>query len=133
MIDMFNILTVGDALITMNPKTKGPLRYVTEFERKIGGAELNFAIGTARLGLTSKWISRLGNDEFGRVIYNFARGEGIDVSEVKFVDGYPTSLNFKEINEDGSGRTFYYRSNSPILTLEPEDITDEMFENIDIV
>lgn len=133
MSDRFNVLTVGDALITMNPKTRGPFRYVTHFERKVGGAELNFAIGIARLGLASKWISRLGNDEFGKVIYNFARGEGIDVSDVKLVEGYSTSLNFKEIKEDGSGRTFYYRSNSPILTLNPEDITDEMFTNVDIV
>mgnify|MGYP001258075468 CR=1 FL=1 len=133
MSDRFTVLTVGDALITMNPKSRGPLRYVTEFERKIGGAELNFAIGVARLGLKSKWISRLGNDEFGRVIYNFARGEGIDVSNVRLVDGYSTSLNFKEIKEDGSGRTFYYRSNSPILTLESKDITEEMFEEIDVV
>lgn len=131
--DRLKVLTVGDALITMNPDTKGPIRYVTHFERKVGGAELNFAIGIARLGLSSKWISRLGNDEFGRVIYNFARGEGVDVSNVKLVDDYSTSLNFKEINKDGSGRTFYYRDNSPILALNPEDITNEMFKKINIV
>lgn len=129
----FGVMTLGDAMITMNPTVSGPLRYVTCFERKVGGAELNFAVGCARLGLRSKWVSRLGKDEFGRVIYNFARGEGIDVSDVHFVEGYPTSINFKEIREDGSGRTFYYRYQSPILTLQPEDIRDEMFENIDVV
>ena len=133
MLKRFNVLTIGDALITMNPSTKGPLRYVTNFERKVGGAELNFAIGVARLGLGSKWISRLGNDDFGRVIYNFARGEGVDVSDVQLMTGYPTSLNFKEIKEDGSGSTYYYRSNSPISTLEPEDITGDIFQDIDVV
>ena len=129
----FSVLTLGDALITFNPSVTGPMRYVPTFSRKVGGAELNFAIGCARLGLNSKWISRLGGDEFGRVIYNFARGEGIDVSEVKLVDGYPTSLNFKEIREDGSGKTFYYRYQSPILTMEPSDITEEILDGIDIV
>ncbi|UOE55378.1 sugar kinase [Bacillus sp. CMF12] len=129
----FKVLTIGDAMITLNPAVKGPLRYVTQFERKVGGAELNFAIGCARLGLGSKWISRLGEDEFGRVIYNFARGEGVDVSGVNFVSGCPTSLNFKEINEDGSGKTFYYRYNSPILTLTPDMIQEEQFENVDLV
>lgn len=127
------VLTIGDAMITMNPLSKGPLRYVTNFERKVGGAELNFAIGCARLGLTSRWISRLGHDEFGRVIYNFARGEGVDMSQVQLVKGYPTSLNFKEIHEDGSGKTFYYRYESPILTLTTSDITEEMFEGIHLV
>ncbi|TWT27759.1 sugar kinase [Planomicrobium sp. CPCC 101110] len=129
----FKVFTLGDALITFNPSETGPLRYVSSFSRKVGGAELNFAIGCARLGMESKWVSRLGGDEFGRVIYNFARGEGIDMSEVKMVEGYPTSLNFKEIQEDGSGKTFYYRHQSPILTMCPEDITDAMLDGIDLV
>ncbi len=79
------------------------------------------------------WISHLGQDEFGRVIYNFARGEGVDMSQVKFVEGYPTSINFKEIQENGSGKTFYYRYQSPILTIEPEDMTDEMLADIDLL
>lgn len=133
MSSTFGVLTVGDALITLNPTNKGPLRFVSSFNRKVGGAELNFAIGCARLGLNIKWVSRLGADEFGKVIYNFARGEGIDVSDVKFVEGYPTSLNFKEIREDGSGKTFYYRNQSPIITMQPEDITEDLFEGIRII
>lgn len=133
MSSKYGVLTLGDAMITLNPEETGPLRFVNRFERKVGGAELNFAIGCARLGLRSKWISRLGKDEFGKVIYNFARGEGVDMSDVAYVNGYPTSLNFKEIREDGSGKTFYYRYQSPILTLKPGDITEKMFEGIDIV
>lgn len=129
----FKVFTLGDALITFNPSETGPLRYVPEFKRKVGGAELNFAIGCARLGLDTKWASRLGGDEFGRVIYNFARGEGIDMTDVNLMENYPSSLNFKEIREDGSGKTFYYRYQSPILTMKPEDITEQMFEGIDLV
>jgi 2-dehydro-3-deoxygluconokinase len=129
----YKVMTIGDALITLNPSTTGPMRYVTNFERKVGGAELNFAIGCARLGLVCKWISRLGEDEFGRVIYNFVRGEGVDVSSVNFVEGYPTSLNFKEIQEDGSGKTFYYRYNSPISTLTLDMIKEDNFEGVHLV
>lgn len=133
MKNIYSVLTIGDGMITMNPTVNGPLRFVTHFEKKIGGAELNFAIACARLNLNSNWISRLGRDEFGRYIYNFARGEGIDTNYVKLMEGHPTSVNFKEINENGSGRTFYYRHNSPILTLTPEDIKEELFENISLV
>ncbi|WP_084243783.1 sugar kinase [Planomicrobium okeanokoites] len=133
MAENTKIFTLGDALITFNPSETGPLRYVPSFTRKVGGAELNFAIGCARLGMDTKWVSRLGGDEFGRVIYNFARGEGIDMSDVEFVDNYPTSLNFKEIRQDGSGKTFYYRYQSPILTLAPEDITDKMFDEVNLI
>jgi 2-dehydro-3-deoxygluconokinase len=133
MPDRYKVMTIGDAMITFNPSVQGPLRFVESFNRKVGGAELNFAIGCARLGLNSKWVSRLGKDEFGRVIYNFTRGEGVDVSEVKLVEGYPTSLNFKEINEDGSGKTFYYRFNSPITTLTPDEVKDDWLEGVDLL
>ncbi|MCM3412728.1 sugar kinase [Metabacillus litoralis] len=130
---MKDVITIGDAMITMNPNTKGPMRFVHTFERNVGGAELNFAIGCARLGLNAGWISRLGNDEFGRYIHHFVRGEGIDTSQVKLVDGYPTSVNFKEVLEDGTGRTFYYRLKSPTLTLTPDSLTDSYFENTKVL
>ncbi|MCL7745735.1 sugar kinase [Halalkalibacter alkaliphilus] len=124
---MVDVLTIGDAMVSLNPQAKGPLRFVSTFERKVGGAELNVAIGCSRLGLHTKWFSRLGQDEFGRYILNFVRGEGIDVSHVKLVEGYPTSVYFKEIMEDGSGSTFYYRSNSPTSTLTEEELDESQF------
>ena len=117
-----DIITIGDGMITFDPTAKGPLRFVNQFERKIGGAELNVMIGCARLGLKAGWISRLGKDEFGRHIYNTVRGEGIDVSEVKLIEGYTTSLNFKEIQESGNGKTYYYRHKSPTETLTIDNL-----------
>lgn len=130
---MFDVITLGEAMIAFSPSSSGPMKYVHSFEKKIGGAELNLAIGCSRLGLKTGWISRLGNDEFGKYIKNFARGEGIDVSQVELVDGYPTSLNFKEIAEDGSVRTFYYRDKSPTLTMGLEDLDETYFKNAKIL
>lgn len=117
-----DIITIGDGMITFDPSEKGPLRYVSEFKRKIGGAELNVIIGCARLGLKAGWISRLGKDEFGRHIINTVRGEGIDVSEVKLIEGYPTSLNFKEVHASGDSKTFYYRHKSPTETFKIDEL-----------
>ncbi|MBP1950493.1 sugar kinase [Virgibacillus litoralis] len=125
---MNDVITIGDAMITFDPDSTGPMRFVNAFKRKVGGAEFNVAIGCARLGLKTGWISRLGQDEFGRYIYNFARGEGIDVSEVELMYGYPTSINFKEINGDGSSNTFYYREKSPTLTLDSNSLNEEFFK-----
>lgn len=126
---MNDVITIGDAMITFNPSATGPMRFVSTFERKIGGAELNVAIGCSRLGLKTGWISRLGNDEFGRHIFNTVRGEGIDVSKLELVDGYPTSLNFKEIMGDGSVRTFYYRTNSPTAALTVDTLDEDYIKN----
>lgn len=128
-----DIITIGDGMITFDPASKGPLRFVNEFKRKIGGAELNVVIGCARLGLQAGWISRLGQDEFGRHIYNTVRGEGIDVSEVHLMKDYPTSLNFKEVQESGDGKTFYYRHKSPTETLTVENLPYEYLKKAKIL
>lgn len=128
-----DIITIGDGMITFDPNSKGPMRFVNEFTRKIGGAELNVMIGCARLGLKAGWISRLGKDEFGRHILNTVRGEGVDVSEVELMEGYATSLNFKEVQESGNGRTFYYRNNSPTETFTVENLPEEYIKSAKIL
>ncbi|MDC3412055.1 sugar kinase [Aquibacillus sp. 3ASR75-11] len=125
---MNDVVTIGDAMITFDPSSTGPMRFVDSFTRKVGGAEFNVAIGCARLGLKTGWITRLGQDEFGRFIYNFARGEGIDISEVELIEDFPTSINFKEIHADGSSKTFYYRQKSPTLKLTAESLEENFFE-----
>lgn len=128
-----DVITIGEAMITFNPSSTGPMKYVHTFERKVGGAELNTVIGCSRLGLKTGWISKLGNDEFGKHIQQFARGENIDISEVGLVDRYPTSLNFKEIMGDGSVRTFYYRDKSPTFAMKPEDLNEDYFKQAKIL
>ncbi|EGQ26477.1 2-keto-3-deoxygluconate kinase [Sporosarcina newyorkensis 2681] len=128
-----DVVTIGDALITMNPLTNGPLRFVNTFERKVGGAELNVAIGCARLGLETGWVSRLGNDEFGRYAKNFIRGEGVDVSQVSFVEGSPTSVYFKEILDGDRINSYYYRANSPTDKLVAEEIDEAYIQEAKVV
>jgi 2-dehydro-3-deoxygluconokinase len=130
---MCDVITIGDAMITMNPKTKGPMRFSNEFERKTGGAELNLAVGCARLGLETSWISRVGDDEFGQHIINYMRGEGIETKGVKKEKAYNTPVNFKEIREDGTGSTFYYRFPSPTETITAEDIHNSNIKNARIL
>ena len=128
-----DVITIGDGMIAMCPKQKGPIIFSNTFERKIGGAELNVAIGCSRLGLKSGWISRLGNDDFGKYILKTVRGEDVDTSEVKLVDEYPTSVYFREVLSDGSSRSFYYREKSPTSTMKSEELNEEYFKSAKIL
>ncbi|RDW22150.1 2-keto-3-deoxygluconate kinase [Oceanobacillus arenosus] len=130
---MHDVITIGESMITLSPSVKGRLKFAKTFEKKVGGAELNVAIGCSRLGLHTGWISRLGKDDFGEYILNFARGEGVDVSQIGLVNDYPTSLNFKEIKADGTTKTIYYRHKSPILTLRPEDLDESYIKQAKIL
>jgi 2-dehydro-3-deoxygluconokinase len=130
---MLDVITIGDAMIAMCPQEKGPIIFCDTFKRKVGGAELNVAIGCARLGIKSGWISRLGNDDFGKYILKTVRGEGIDTSEVELVDEYKTSVYFREVLADGSSRSFYYRDKSPTSTMKCEDLNKEYLKQAKIL
>ncbi|RIN91487.1 sugar kinase [Mammaliicoccus sciuri] len=125
------LFTIGDSMIAMNPSNKGPLKFNHTFQRTIGGAELNVAIGASRLGLETTFYSKVGKDEFGQHIINNLRGEGIDTEHIEQVSGKNTSVYFKQINADGSGASFYYRDNAPIKDLTEEDVAHINFDDID--
>lgn len=122
-----DVITLGEAMITMTPVQRGPLRFAGTFQRGMGGAEANFAIGAARLGCSVRYLSRLGDDEFGRYILRELRGEGVDVERVPLVPGGVTGLNIKEVKETGDGRTFYYRAGSAASFMGADDVTEADF------
>ncbi len=114
-------------MVLFAPLEPGPLRYARHFEMRFGGAESNFAIGIVRLGFSAGWVSRLGADEFGRYIYTQLRGEGVDVSRVKFDPEAPTGVFFKELGRPGGTRVYYYRRQSAASRLSPADLDEAYF------
>ena len=112
MSDPPGVTTLGEALIVLDPLSKGPLRHVGTFEKHLGGAEFNVAVGLSRLGHAAGWAGSLGDDEFGEEILAFARGEGVDVSRAVLDAGAPTGLYFKEWRALGQLRVHYYRAGS---------------------
>jgi 2-dehydro-3-deoxygluconokinase len=106
------VTTLGEALVVMDPLSSGPLKHVNRFEKHLGGAELNVAVGLSRLGHRAGWAGRLGDDEFGEEILAFTRGEGVDVSRASLDPGGPTGLYFKEWRALGQLRAYYYRAGS---------------------
>ena len=106
------LTTLGEALIVMDPLSKGPLRHVGRFEKHVGGAEFNVAVGLSRLGHRVGWAGRLGDDEFGEEILALARAERVDVSGASLDPDAPTGLYFKEWRALGRLRVHYYRAGS---------------------
>ncbi|MFC4803070.1 sugar kinase [Neobacillus sp. GCM10023253] len=107
-----DVITFGETMVLLNPSKAGPLRYVSKFEKTIGGAESNVAIALARLGHRVSWASRLGEDEFGLYIRNFIRGEGVDTSLVTFDPASPTGVFFKERQDGRDPKVNYFRAGS---------------------
>lgn len=112
MSERIQVTTLGEALIVMDPLERGSLRHVGAFAKRVGGAELNVAVALSRFGHRSGWAGRLGDDEFGKEILGFLRGEGVDVSDVGLDSSAPTGLYFKERRALDQLRAHYYRAGS---------------------
>lgn len=119
-----DIVTIGETMVLFTPESTGLMRYAHTFSRKFGGAESNYAIGLTRLGHKAGWISRVGNDELGKALLSFVRGEGIDVSEVKVDDEAPTGIYFKELRSANEVRVEYYREGSAASRLNKSDLNE---------
>lgn len=116
------VVTIGETMVAFIPNAHTALRYVQQFTKVVAGAESNVAVGLTKLGHTSGWVSKLGNDEFGQFILRELRGEGVDVSSVLFSDTHPTGIMFKQFTDDKDSSVFYYRANSAASTLTADDI-----------
>lgn len=120
-----DVLTLGETMVLLNPTESGPMKYLTEFKKQLGGAESNVAVGLSRLGHDVGWISALGDDPHGRYIESFVRGEGVDVSAVHTDPEHPTGIMFKERRELGESSVYYYRHGSAASAMTPEDLPRE--------
>lgn len=106
----------------MDPLSKGLLRHVDTFVKRVGGAELNVAVALSRLGHKAAWAGDLGDDEFGEEVRRFLRGEGVDVSGVGVNSEAPTGVYFKERRALDRLRVYYYRAGSAASKMVFEDL-----------
>lgn len=121
-----DVITVGEAMALFAAQQPGPLEVVQSFARATAGAELNVAIGLARLGHRVAYVTRLGEDSFGRAIAATMAREGIDTRHVGFDANHPTGFMLKSRSDDGSDpRTEYFRRGSPASRLGAADVPQE--------
>jgi 2-dehydro-3-deoxygluconokinase len=124
---MLDVVTMGEVMVQFNPVTTGPLRHVTYFEKHAAGAEANFAVGMARMGFKAGFITRVGNDEFGKYVTSVLRGEGIDLSGVKVDSEAPTGIYFSQRGYPIPERSgvVYYRKGSAASKMSIIDVNSD--------
>lgn len=120
-----DVVTIGETMVLFTPESEGSMKYATTFTKRFGGAESNFSIGLTRLGCSAGWVSRVGNDEFGKSMVAFIRGEGVDVSQVKVDPEAKTGIYFKEIRNTNDIRVQYYRTGSAASRMSKDDLNEK--------
>lgn len=130
---MPEVVTIGETMVLFSPTCTGSLQYVNYFQKQVGGAESNFAIGIVRLGHTAGWISKVGDDPFGKYLVSFIRGEGVDTSRVRVDNEAPTAVYFKEFHEMRNPKVYYYRTGSAASRMRPEDLDEDYMSKAKIL
>jgi 2-dehydro-3-deoxygluconokinase len=125
MPDLLDLVTFGEAMALFAAAEAGPLAQAQRFQKSAAGAEVNVAIGLARLGLRVGWCSRLGRDAWGSYLIGLLRAEGIDCSQVALDTARATGLMFKSRAEAGADpQIAYYRSGSAASHMGPGEIDE---------
>jgi len=121
-----NIFTFGEAVAVFAAEDELPVSRARDYQRWTGGAELNVAVGVSRLGLTSRWFSRLGADGLGEAVLSDARSEGVITDSVIMDETANTGLIIRNSSSQSPIDVTYWRKNSAACNIKVADISEEL-------
>ena len=126
----FDVVGVGlnatDTLILVPrfPAYAGKEPFVDEMY-SLGGQVASAMVACAKLGLRTKYIGTVGDDERGRIQIDSLQGTGINLDHVQIRKGCANQSAYIVIDQSTGERTVLWRR-SDCLRLEPDEITPEM-------
>jgi 5-dehydro-2-deoxygluconokinase len=122
-----DVITIGRSSVDLyGAQVGGRLEDMGSFQKYIGGSPTNIAAGTARLGLKSALITRVGDEHMGRFIREELAREGVDTTGVITDPDRLTALVLLGIRDDKQFPLIFYRENCADMALCEDDI-DESF------
>ena len=120
---MLDVITIGRSSVDLyGAQVGGRLEDMGSFQKYIGGSPTNIAAGTARLGLKSGLITRVGDEHMGRFIREELAREGVDVRGVHTDPERLTALVLLGIRNDTQFPLIFYRENCADMALCEDDI-----------
>lgn len=118
-----DVITIGRSSVDLyGAQVGGRLEDMGSFEKYIGGSPTNMAAGTARLGLKSALITRVGDEHMGRFIREELQREGVDVTGVKTDPDRLTALVLLGIRDQEQFPLIFYRTDCADMALCEDDI-----------
>jgi len=100
------------------------LEDVSSFAKYLGGSSANIAFGTARLGVKSAMLTRVGDDHMGRFLIESLAREGCDVSGIKVDAERLTAMVLLGIKDRETFPLVFYRENCADMALAADDIDE---------
>ncbi len=122
-----DVITMGRCSVDLYGQQIGSrLEDVASFAKSVGGSPSNIAIGTARLGLKSGLITRVGDEQMGRFVREQMVREGVSTQGIATDKERLTSLVLLSVENDKTFPLIFYRDNCADSALCEDDV-DEAF------
>ena len=120
---LLDIVALGEAMVEFNQTNADARTYLEGF----GGDTSNALIAAARQGAKGAYITKLGDDEFGRQLLRLWHDEKIDTDGVVIDAAAPTGIYF--VSHGAQGHTFsYLRAGSAASRMQPSDVSTQLIE-----
>ncbi|WP_439618356.1 bifunctional 5-dehydro-2-deoxygluconokinase/5-dehydro-2-deoxyphosphogluconate aldolase [Shinella sp.] len=122
-----DVITIGRSSVDLYGQQLGTrLEDTASFAKSVGGCPANIAIGTARLGLKSALITRVGDEQMGRFIREQSAREGVNVEGIRTDKDRLTALVLLAIESEGVSPMIFVRTDCADMALDEGDV-DEAF------
>lgn len=118
-----DVITIGRSSVDLyGAQVGGRLEDMRSFDKYIGGSPTNIAVGTARLGLKSALITRVGDEHMGRFIREQLSHEGVATTGVVTDPARLTALVLLGIRDQKQFPLIFYREDCADMALCEDDI-----------
>src|SRR5438270_1569624 len=116
----FDVITFGEAMVRLSPPSFRRLEQARSLDVQVGGAELNTAVGRARLGRSSAWVSRLTDNALGRLVAGRARAAGVSTEHVLWTPEDRVGVYYLEFGAaPRASSVLYDRKGAAIANVQP--------------
>lgn len=100
----------------------------TKFRQLLGGATVNLAVGTSRLGLPTYYLCKLGADSNGQFVEQELNKEGVNLEFSVRVDSKSMCGVYVHLTERGERNFHSYINPTPDEVLREDEIRRDLFE-----
>jgi 5-dehydro-2-deoxygluconokinase len=122
-----DLITIGRSSVDLyGQQIGGRLEDMASFAKSVGGCPSNIAIGTARLGLKSAVLTRVGDEHMGRFIREQMAREGVDTGGIVTDPRRLTALVILGVRDQHTFPLIFYRTDCADMALCEDDV-DEAF------
>jgi len=121
-----DVICLGRAAVDLYGQQIGSrLEDMSSFAKYLGGSSGNIAYGTARLGLKSAMLTRVGNEHMGSFVREELNRAGVDVSHVITDKERLTGLVILGIKDRETFPLIFYRNDCADMAIDENDFNAE--------